>query len=72
MLSPQKIILGGGVMKREFLFPQIIDKMISINKSYTPLPKDFVVIPTLNDRSGVIGAMKWASLKKIQNGKTIK
>lgn len=62
MLSPQKIILGGGVMKRKFLFPQIIDKMISLNKAYSPLPKDFVINPTLDDRSGVIGAMKWAKL----------
>ncbi|MEE2743582.1 MAG: ROK family protein, partial [Bdellovibrionota bacterium] len=65
MLSPEKVILGGGVMKREFLFPQIIDKVISLNGSYTVLPKNMVVNPGLNDQSGVIGAMKWASLKKI-------
>ena len=68
MFSPQKVILGGGVMKREFLFPQIIDKVLSSNGSYTVLPKNMVVKPGLNDQSGVIGAMKWASLKKTQDG----
>ena len=62
MFSPQKVILGGGVMKREFLFSQIIDKVVTLNGSYAVLPKNMIVNADLDDRSGVIGAMKWAKL----------
>tara|TARA_B100000029_G_scaffold187482_1_gene184949 strand:+ start:495 stop:773 length:279 start_codon:yes stop_codon:yes gene_type:complete len=68
MFSPQKVILGVCAMKREFLFSQIIDKVVMLNGPYTVLPKNMILNACLNYRSGVIGAIKWASLKKIQNG----
>jgi fructokinase len=62
MLSPQRIILGGGVMQNVFLFPRIRAELKSLLNGYIQHPliledvDSFVVPPGLDTRSGVLGA----------------
>lgn len=65
-LSPQRIILGGGVMKQEQLFPLIREKLLSYLANYVQSPAilrsidQYVVPPGLGNRSGVLGAFALA------------
>lgn len=65
-LSPQRIILGGGVMHQEHLFPMIREKVGSILNGYVQTPQildaldRYIVPPALGDRAGVLGAMALA------------
>ncbi|MBQ8653572.1 MAG: ROK family protein [Clostridia bacterium] len=60
--SPEKIILGGGVMHKEFLFPMIREKTLELLGGYISSPAvdaglaDYIVSPGLGDNSGVMGA----------------
>jgi fructokinase len=62
VLSPQKIVLGGGVMQNEFLFPLIRSKLGNILNGYVQHRvileelDSFVVPPGLGTSSGVLGA----------------
>lgn len=62
-LSPQRIILGGGVMHQGQLFPLIRSKVILILNGYLQTPEivrnidQFIVAPGLGDRAGVLGAL---------------
>lgn len=66
VLSPQRIILGGGVMKQAHLFPVIRRKvMLSLNgyigaESFERDLGEFIVPPALGDRAGVLGAFTMA------------
>ncbi len=66
ILSPQRIILGGGVMQRDHLFGPIRRDMRRTLGSYLPLLDDdamleqFIVTPSLGDRAGVLGALALA------------
>ena len=61
-LSPKRIILGGGVMQNEFLFPMIREKVQKLLNGYVQHQAlleaidTFIVPPQLGDRAGVIGA----------------
>ena len=61
-LSPQRIILGGGVMNQEFLFPMIRQKTLEYLNNYILAPEiiedidHYIVPPTLGKRSGILGA----------------
>lgn len=59
ILSPDMIILGGGVMKQEQLYPLIREKVTKISKGYMELGnlEDVIVAPQLNDEQGVKGAI---------------
>jgi len=65
-LSPRKIILGGGVMERMFLFPKIRRKVqAGLNgyvrhKSLLEGMDDYIVPPGLGNRSGSLGALALA------------
>ncbi|HXJ40510.1 MAG TPA: ROK family protein [Bryobacteraceae bacterium] len=65
-LSPERVILGGGVMGQNFLFPMIRQELCAILNSYIQAPQvlhgmdDFVVPPGLGDRSGILGALALA------------
>lgn len=66
-LSPQKIILGGGVMHQEQLFPMIRSKVTSlINDYYTTKELDdmecYIVPASLQDDQGIMGAVRLAQL----------
>lgn len=57
--SPDRIILGGGVMKQKILLPQIITYVKEIWNNYTPLIdlNDLIVEPGLDQNSGIIGSL---------------
>lgn len=65
-LSPQRIILGGGVMGQEFLFPMIRQKVKEALNGYVQSPavgediSKFIVPPGLGTRSGMLGAIALA------------
>ncbi len=63
VLSPKKIILGGGVMHQQQLFPMIREKVKEMLGGYleTEELKDmdqYIVCPSLEDNQGILGAMK--------------
>lgn len=66
-LSPQKIILGGGVMHQEQLFPMIRSKVSALlNDYYTTKElesmESYIVPASLQDDQGIMGAVRLAQL----------
>ncbi len=65
-LSPQRIIIGGGVLTRDFLFPMIRLKVNETLNNYVQSPSvgenidDYIVPPALGTRSGMLGAIALA------------
>ncbi len=68
ILSPQRIVLGGGVMQRKQLFPAIRHKVQELLNGYIPSPvimermDEYIVPPGLGHRSGVLGAVALAKV----------
>ncbi len=66
LLSPQRIVLGGGVMERMQLFPLIRTRVRQLLNGYIHSPvflgglDDFIVPPGLGKRSAILGAMAMA------------
>jgi fructokinase len=66
LLSPQRIVLGGGVMERLQLFPLIRTKVKELVNGYIPSPifsgnlEKYIVPPGLGKRAGILGAMALA------------
>ncbi|MFD1706914.1 ROK family protein [Siminovitchia sediminis] len=62
ILSPEKIIMGGGVMKQRHLFPLIRSKVEQLAGNFLTLPAmdTFIVPPALKDDSGAMGAILMA------------
>ncbi|HEY4552393.1 MAG TPA: ROK family protein [Bacillaceae bacterium] len=66
VLSPQKIIMGGGVMKQEHLFPLVREQVQKLLNGYVSFPEiterieEYIVPPGLGDDAGIIGALKLA------------
>ena len=59
--SPEKIILGGGVMQQKFLFPLIRKKTLELLNGYIPVQllgnlENCIVEPALGTESGITGA----------------
>ena len=67
-LSPQRIILGGGVMKAPGLLSLVRAQVRTLAGDYFDTPAlgegivDYVVSPALGDRAGVIGALELARI----------
>ena len=57
-LSPQKIILGGGVMEQQQLFPLIREELAQQLNGYLNLPE--IAPPGLGNRAGILGALALA------------
>lgn len=63
VLSPQRIVLGGGVMSQKQLFPMIRTKVQDYLNDYVQSPAileeidAYIVPPGLGDRAGVLGSM---------------
>ena len=61
--SPEKIILGGGVMQQKHLFPLIRQKALSLLNGYVQAKEiledmeHFIVEPGLETKSGATGAL---------------
>lgn len=72
ILSPQRIILGGGVMEQRHLFPRVRQYVRRILNGYIQSPAilenmdRYIVPPALGNRAGVLGAIalaQWAAGK---------
>lgn len=65
-LSPKRIILGGGVMQREFLFLKVRRRVRELLNGYvaskvvTEYIEDYIVPPGLGSQSGSLGAIALA------------
>src|SRR5277367_3979639 len=57
-LSPQRVVLGGGIMRREELFPKIRTRVADLLNGYLEPPE--IVPPELGVRAGVLGAIALA------------
>ena len=57
ILSPEKIILGGGVMNQMHLFPMIREELTKLLNGYVILPdlESFIVPPLLGENAATIG-----------------
>jgi fructokinase len=66
-LSPQRVILGGGVMRRLFLFPMIRSQVRDLLNGYVQAPAildrvdAYIVPPGLGGQAGVLGAIALAA-----------
>jgi fructokinase len=66
ILSPKKIILGGGVMQREFLFPKVRNRVHELLNGYVSSKvileqiDQYIVPPGLGNQSGSMGAIALA------------
>ncbi len=69
LLSPQRIVLGGGVMQRTHLVPLVRAKVKEMLNGYVASPvfsgslDEFIVPPALGNKSGILGAMAMARSK---------
>jgi fructokinase len=67
VVSPHRVIVGGGVMERAGLLPAVRERLRALNAGYldTPLLGDcideYLVAPQLGDRAGVLGAIALAA-----------
>ena len=65
-LSPQRIILGGGVMAQAQLFPLVRRRVLELLNGYVQSPRlleaidTYIVPPALGRRAGVLGALALA------------
>jgi fructokinase len=63
ILSPKKIILGGGIMKQKQLFPLIYRDVKKLLNKYIELPQlseeieRYIISPGLGDLAGITGAL---------------
>jgi fructokinase len=57
-LSPQRIVLGGGVMSRKKLYPLVREEVSALLNGYVEAPE--IVPPLLGARAGVLGAIALA------------
>ena len=66
LLSPQRIILGGGVMEQPQLLPLVRQRTLSLLNGYVQTPAilddidNFIVAPELGNQAGVKGAIALA------------
>lgn len=62
-MSPQRIVLGGGVMEQVQLFPRIRTRTVQLLNGYVQAPEileridEFIVPPGLGNRAGVAGCI---------------
>lgn len=66
VMSPKRIILGGGVMAQAQLFPMVQAKVLALLNGYIKAPSilehisEYIVPPGLGSRAGVLGAIALA------------
>lgn len=66
-ISPERIILGGGIMHQTQLLPLIRRKTLEylagyLNTSQLQNIDDYITLPSLEDNQGVLGALKLAAM----------
>ena len=68
ILSPQRIIMGGGVMKQQHLFPRIRKYLQEFLNGYVQKKEileeidEYVVYPGLGDEAGFVGSIALGKL----------
>jgi fructokinase len=69
---PQRIIMGGGVLHQEHLFPhvryevrQLLNNYIQVSELHEQLDH-YIVPPALGDQAGVLGALALAHTVRSQ------
>ena len=65
ILSPQRIILGGGVMHQEHMMPLVREEVKKQLNGYLKTKEledleNYIVLPSLNDNQGIMGCLKLA------------
>ena len=72
-LVPRKVIMGGGIMKKEGFLSRIQEKVITLLHGYGALPEsteemaDYIVLPGLGELSGVLGAIALTHKSLVQS-----
>lgn len=63
ILSPERIVLGGGVMKQEQLYPLVRQKFTELMNGYVQVPdlEEYIVAPDLGDNAGITGSLLLAA-----------
>jgi fructokinase len=65
-LSPERIIMGGGVMSKAHLFPLVRQHVLDLLRNYVRAPRllessdEYIVPPALGSRAGALGALALA------------
>jgi fructokinase len=73
-LSPQRIILGGGVMEQSQLFPMVRERVQGLLSGYLQHSAileridEYIVPPALGAKAGVLGAIALAQLAAEREG----
>ncbi|MBL8136236.1 MAG: ROK family protein [Acidobacteria bacterium] len=66
-LSPERVVIGGGVMAQPALLPRVRRELATLLNGYVQAPEvlhhmdEYVVAPVLGDRAGVAGALVLAA-----------
>ena len=66
VLSPERIVIAGGVMRQPSLLPLIRERVAALLAGYFSVPElagdltGYIVAPALGDRAGVLGALELA------------
>lgn len=65
VLSPQRIVLGGGVMHQEHMMPLVREEVKKQLNGYLKTKEledleSYIVLPSLDDNQGIMGALKLA------------
>ncbi len=61
ILTPEIIVMGGGVMNQNKLFPLLENKLIKLVNEYMDISNVKIVSPGLKDRAGIVGGLVLAS-----------
>lgn len=63
ILSPERIVLGGGVMKQKQLYPLVRQKFAELINGYVRVPdlEQYIVAPGLEDNAGILGSLLLAA-----------
>ena len=69
--SPQRIVLGGGVMHQEQLFPMIRRNVLELLNGYVVSKEledieHYIVPASLNDNQGIMGCLVLAKMELMQ------
>lgn len=65
-LSPERIVMGGGVMEKPGLIERVRENVVAVLNGYIPAPEitesieNYLVRPALGDQAGVLGALALA------------
>jgi fructokinase len=63
IMSPRRIILGGGVMKAAGLIERVQEEAVRLGNGYfVGDPRELVVQPGLGDNAGLLGAFALAEM----------